>query len=139
MYVEDESGERIACGHPCEDSVVERVLGVSFDQIGLSVFDSIRPRWWWLKKKRNIYSLIREKTGYNSFCICLDCLNKMALDLGDEKSKWRSQYGYNRAKDARICGKCNSHNVRTLAESVDRLCPVCKKGKIAVIFSGTVC
>jgi len=108
MYVENDRGERITCRHPAENYDIKEVIGVSCGEIGLSEYDnfhSVKPRWWWSKKRRFILNLIRERTGYNTYCICLDCLNKDALDLGDEKSKWRSNYGYNRPKDERICNR----------------------------------
>ena len=139
MYVENDMGARICCRHPAEDYDIKKEIGISCKEIGLNIFSdfySVKPKWWWSKKRRFILNLLREKTGYLSYCVCNDCLNKMVLDLGDEKSKWRSNYGYNRPKDERICSRCNSYKVRTLAESIGRLCPACKEGKITEIVTG---
>ena len=133
MYVENDSGQRIVCGHPGEKYQIEKVLGVDFKKLGFSVYNRpVKTKWWWSKKKKSMYNLIQRRTGYNSECICLDCLNRLELDLGDEESEWRADYGFNRAKDERVCDRCRSINVKTVFELIDHQCPKCKTGKIVI-------
>jgi hypothetical protein len=136
MYVETDEGERICCRHPGEDSDVKRVLGVSYGEITGERLK--KARWWWPKKKKSIFNFILQRTGFNSYCICLDCLNYMVLDLGDERSQWRQAYGFNRKKDERQCNKCLSNNVKTNFELIGEVCPKCKKGIILEIVTGTI-
>lgn len=142
MYVERDDGERIPCGHPLEDHDILGVLRFSYREIGLSVWSvselGEKGKWWWSKKRKSIYRLIRERTGFNSFCICLDCFSQFALDLGDEESEWRSAYGFCREKDERICDKCLSKNVRTVFEMIGNICPKCNQGEIVEIVTGTL-
>ena len=53
FYVEDYEGNRIASGHPGKRADVEQVLGADIS-----------------------LELIRERTGFNSNCICLKCLHE---------------------------------------------------------------
>ena len=53
FHVEDDKGERVACYHPQERRFVKQVLG----------------------EKASILEVVRERTGFNSRCICLDCLS----------------------------------------------------------------
>ena len=139
MYVETDEGERIYCRHPGEDQDVKRVLGVSYSEITGSVWGGPKKaRWWWPKKKKALFNLIFERTGFNSNCICLDCLNYMVLDLGDERSIWRQTYGFNRKKDKRQCNKCFSNNVKTNFELIGEVCPKCKRGIISEIVTGAI-
>lgn len=141
MYVENDDGERMPCGHPGEESDVEEVLGVDFEKNGLSVWQSKRnePKWWWSKRRKSAFSFVRQRTGYNSYCVCLECLNYLILDLGDEQSIWRSRYGFNREKDKRQCDSCLPGNVKTVFELVGSTCPKCKKGTITEIVTGDEC
>ena len=142
MYVEKDDGQRIPCRHPIEDSDIQQVLGCSFHDIGLSVWGvsefGENGKWWWSRKKKSTFKLIRQKTGYNSFCICSDCLSQFTSDLGDEESEWRSAYGFCREKDERLCKKCLSKNVKTVFELIGHTCPKCKQGKIEEIVTGMV-
>ena len=62
----------------------------------------------------------------------------MILDLGDEQSRWRGGYGFNRKKDERQCDKCLSNNVKTNIELIGEVCPICKRGKIIEKVTGTI-
>lgn len=55
----------------------------------------------------------RLRTGFNSHCICLNCLNQFDLDL---------------KKDERQCPKCNPNEVYSELEMVGRECPKCHNG-----------
>ena len=116
MYVEDDSGRRIPCPHPCEWETVIKVLG-----------------------KNASKDLVKERIGYNSDCVCLDCLRFSQLDLGDDEKtclSWRYYYGAVRQKDQRRCPHCGSPNVKTVVELVDQPCPRCKEGIIRPISTG---
>lgn len=121
LYVEDNKGRRKICGHPGERYCVVGVLGE-----GASL------------------EVIRERTGFNSSCICLDCLYQFEADLGE--SAW-SPYEHDiatyrprpkREKDKRECPKCKSNNVKTVLELVGEVCPKCKEGVIEEIDTGWI-
>jgi len=113
LYVLDDNGESIICRHPDEKRDVEKVLGEAAS-----------------------LDTIRERTGFISFCVCLDCLHQFKADFGE--SGW-SPYEddiaeikprFLHAKDVRDCPKCNSENVKTELELVGEACPKCKEGII---------
>ncbi len=116
LYVENVAGARVSCPHPGEGEIIRLVLGqdVSIDEI-------------------------RNKTGFFSHCICLDCLYQFDADLGEDGY---SPYGCNienrikKEKDKRKCPKCNSKRVKTVLELVRKSCPKCKEGIIEVISWG---
>ncbi|MFC2008127.1 hypothetical protein ACFLT0_00340 [Chloroflexota bacterium] len=121
FYVEDDKGDRIDCHHPSERRYVEQVLGENAP-----------------------LELIRERTGFNSFCVCLDCLYQFQADLGE--SGW-SPYEdltveigakVKQEKDKRECPQCNSVNVRTELELVGEACPKCKEGIIEETWTGRI-
>ena len=67
LYVENDKGERITCGHPGEEDIIKRVLGKKYSE-----------------------ELRKERVGFNNNCICSDCLYKFRADLNDswwEKDK----------------------------------------------------
>ena len=120
MYVTDQNGERIACKHPGEKRILDSTLGENASD-----------------------ELIRQRTGFSSDCVCVDCLSQFRLDL---------------KRDIRICEQCVSMaeqnprrggwahyrpekgcNVKTVLELIDQPCPKCKEGKIRRIDTGTVC
>ncbi len=86
--------------------------------------------------QKRTFKFIHKRKGFNSFCLCLDCLNQLRLDLGDEESIWRARYGFNREKDKRQCNKCLSNNVKTVFELRGHPCPKCKEGTIEEIETG---
>lgn len=119
MYVIDSQGRRIMCPHPGEDQKVSYVLG-----------------------KNASSRLIRARTGFNSDCVCLECLAQFKLDIGNEefsKFSWRYYYGAIKKRDKRKCPSCDSTKVRTVPEMVDQECPKCKIGHIREIWTGTIC
>jgi hypothetical protein len=105
FYVEDDEGERIICPHPEEDRYVRQVLGVR----------ELSPE------------IVRSRTGFNSHCVCLDCLHQFDADLGETGySPYESFVGIacsyeprrRPQKDKRECAKCRSENVKTALELV---------------------
>jgi hypothetical protein len=128
MYVEGYDGQRVICSHPCEDLRVERVLGIPLGT--LSALSFIKPKWWWLKRKKEAYKANRAisdaayaRTGFLSDCMCVDCLQKQKLDL---------------KKDERKCCRCSSANVKSVIEMRGSACPQCKKGMIVEIETGLI-
>ncbi|RKY86052.1 hypothetical protein DRQ09_06535 [candidate division KSB1 bacterium] len=116
MYVEDDNGNRIECMHPGEMSTVVKVLGKNLSM-----------------------ELIRKRTGFNSDCICLDCLNFFKADFGDEiANPWRFYYGATNKKDKRECPGCKSQNVKTVFEMIGQICPKCKDGVIKIFETGLI-
>jgi len=121
FYVEDDNGKRTDCYHPQERRYVEEVLG-----------------------KNLSLELIRERTGFNSFCVCLDCLNQFKADLGQdgwspyEPHLWQHLPRLKQEKDKRECPKCKSKNVKTELELVGEACPKCKEGIIEQIWTGWI-
>ncbi|MBU1177296.1 hypothetical protein KKH96_02515 [Patescibacteria group bacterium] len=104
MYVEDDNGKRITCDHPCEGEAIGNVLG-----------------------KNPSKELLKKRVGFNSDCICLDCLHQFKADLSSKGLK---------DKDKRECPKCKSEKVKTISELVNKPCPKCHKGTIKEIETG---
>lgn len=121
FYVENDKGKRIDCYHPMEGYHVAEVLG-----------------------KHPSLKLIRERTGFNSFCICLDCLHQFRADLGCFETYWSPYELYleshlprpKQAKDKRQCPNCRSKKVKTELELVGETCPKCKEGVIEEVWTG---
>jgi len=109
MYVVNRAGKRISCPHPTEMVRVYKVLG-----------------------PRATPETIRRRTGFNSYCVCLDCLKQFKADLGEEGFP----IGKHERRDERKCPKCGSANVRTEQELVGGICPRCKEGRFEEIDSG---
>jgi rubredoxin len=115
---------RIPCPHPLEKEHAERILGVP-----------------------SAHQLFKQRTGFNSYAICLDCLHQFEADFRDEKvNEWRLWYGYPsfkeafrgepQVKDERRCPRCGSANVKTAFELIGKKCPRCKVGVIEEIETG---
>jgi len=122
LYVEDDQGKRISCPHPCESIVIFEVLG----------------------KKADDKEILKEKIGFNSHCLCFDCLYQFEADLRDEKNNsyrrfLAQNFGFNgKEKDKRECPHCMSRNVKTITESINNSCPKCNKGLIKEIWTGII-
>jgi hypothetical protein len=146
MYVEDDDGRRIICPHPAEQETVDEVL-----------------------KGKNLSSEEKERRlGFNSDCVCLDCLHQFEADLRDEEANpWRdyptseqllkglkkllsvtekcitremwNEIAKDWEKDERICPQCSSINVKTVFELIGQRCPKCKEGFIEEIVTGMIC
>ena len=125
FYVENDNGERIRCGHPSERMHVHEVLG----------------------ERASIPEVVRERTGFNSHCICLDCLHQFRADLGSIKKYYWSPYERylenhlprpKQTKDKRECPECKSKNVKMELEMVGEPCPKCKEGIIEEIYTGAM-
>ncbi|MFC1995657.1 hypothetical protein ACFLVM_02130 [Chloroflexota bacterium] len=115
MYVTDGDGNRVICYHPSESRYVVEVLG-----------------------ERPSAELVYQKTGFNSHCLCLECLYQFDADYGE--SYWTSK-GFpddRMVKDKRECPKCKSENVKTELELVGETCPKCKEGIIEKTWTGWV-
>jgi hypothetical protein len=88
--VEADGYTRVVCPHPMEYAAVERVLG------------------------ENPPEATRERrTGFNSYCVCRDCLSQFELDT---------------ERDERRCRDCDGGRVATLDELVGEACPNCAEG-----------
>ena len=122
FYVENDKGERVPCGHPQEASDVREVLG----------------------ERASLLEVVRDRTGFNSDCVCLDCLRQFEADLGeiglspyeDELDKHKPRL--KQEKDKRECPKCKSRNVKTALELVGEPCPKCKEGEIEEMWTGEI-
>lgn len=132
FYAEDNEGNRIPCPHPCEWLTWKQILPENTSE-----------------------ALFRQRTGYNSFCICLDCLYQFDADFGEDyytpsrhrlgykltgerNSNYKNGKGRRVEKDKRECPKCKSNNVKTEKELVGEVCPKCKKGIIQEIDTGSI-
>jgi hypothetical protein len=115
---------RIPCPHPNETEYAVEILGVP-------------PG----------HPLFKQRTGFNSYAICLNCLYQFEADFRDEKvNEWRLWYGYPtfkeafrgkpQMKDERRCPRCGSTNVKTVFELIGQPCPRCKVGVIVEIETG---
>ena len=101
-YVLDDQGKKVVAGHPVEHSIVSEVLGreVSWDKLHEE-----------------------ERVGFNSDCICKDCLEQFEMDVKKEERK---------------CPKCKSGNVATAQELVGQPCPKCKEGTFESQYTGMI-
>jgi hypothetical protein len=126
MYVVNDEGERVICPHPCESITVERVLGKGLSR---RVLDS--------------------RTGFESHCVCVDCLHQFEADLGHlpellegagRLKRWHllSWGGVREDHDERVCPRCGSATVRTARELVDQPCPSCKQGTFVEQSTGLI-
>ena len=120
LYVVDDNGARVLCWHPVEGRIVNEVLG----------------------DRATITEVVRARTGFNSSCICLDCLHQFEADLGERC--W-SPYRLNLERDLprpirdkRQCPSCKSKNVKTELEMVGKPCPECEEGVIEETWTGAV-
>lgn len=91
-YVSTAGGERVVCPHPCEAETVAEVTGMSYGD-----------------------AMAAGRVGFNSDCVCLDCLHQFNLDL---------------KRDARRCPDCASERVCATLELVGKPCPKCNDGII---------
>jgi len=113
MYVVNDQGERIVCPHPCEDLTVREVLGPNASR-----------------------QLTRQRTGFNSYCVCLDCLHQCELDLGNEGCLFF--FFVRQPRDLWSCPHCRSRKIRTVDELTGEPCPECQVGTIVAIYTGIV-
>jgi RNA polymerase subunit RPABC4/transcription elongation factor Spt4 len=100
MYVIDDQGNRVVCPHPGEFRKAHEVLGDNYSE-----------------------EVVAERTGFNSHCLCLDCLTNSDLDM---------------TRDRRECPNCHSQNISTILELVGKQCPKCNDGKIQASFTGLI-
>jgi len=100
MYVVDDDGERVTCPHPGEQFTVERVLGEDADE-----------------------ATREERTGFNAYCVCRDCLARFELDV---------------ERDPVRCPDCGSDVVETANGIVDEPCPNCETGTVVEEFTGAL-
>jgi len=137
LYVENNKGKRIPCPHPAERERVEKVLG-----------------------KEASEELIFERIGFNSRCVCLDCLYQFEADLGVFPFYW-SPFHFRtvfldtprtesnrkfvpkqrlpiKAKDKRECPKCKSQRVQRVLQLISKNCPKCKDGVIERVWTGLI-
>lgn len=116
-YVKDDNGKKIICPHPGEHYMIAQVLKINTKDASawlLEEFGKISPE----TKK-----LIDERTGFDSHCLCLNCLEQFDTDLKREK---------------RVCPNCRSENVKTEWELKYQPCPKCKKGEIEAEWTGEI-
>ena len=115
-YVKDDNDNKVVCPHPGESVTIAKVLGLNRNDI--SGFPWI-PQVY----DDKVLDLLIERTGFNSHCICLNCLNQFDLDVDT---------------DERICSNCNSDQVKTELEQVGQQCPKCKTGKVEMFETGII-
>jgi hypothetical protein len=110
LYVKNDKGEKIACTHPHEGKTVAEILGIEKDLV------SNFP--WVPLPDAAPMDLLRERVGFDSYCVCVTCLNKFSLDL---------------EKEDRECPKCLSRDVKAELELIGQPCLRCKAGTIEEI------
>ena len=88
--IEADGYTRVLCPHPMEFITVQNVLGED---------PSEETR--------------EARTGFNSYCVCRDCVSQFALDM---------------ERDERRCPECDGGRVATLDELVGEACPNCAEG-----------
>ncbi len=124
VYAEDEKGNRIVSPHPGQDLAAARALANADESVPLRDSEG---------------EATRARIGFNSCCVCLDCLYQFLADFGNDEQasdSWRYLYGATEQREERKCPHCNSPNVKTAIELVGKTCPKCKKGTIIEIKTG---
>ena len=121
-YVESPNGERICCPHPGEDHTIADVLQIDYKDVSQVRWGE--PLWWWSRRRRQINQLVQNKTGFNSFCICLNCKKTGYLNV---------------LRDKLQCPDCQSSKVMTILDLVGKKCPLCAEGIIEEIVTGMEC
>ena len=122
FYVVNDEGKRIRCLHPSEGSYVREVLG----------------------ERASSLDIVRDRTGFNSNCVCLDCLHQFQADVGEYGwnpfERYHPEFNFRAKpkKNERECPECKSKNVKTELEMVGEPCPKCKEGIIEEIWTGAV-
>ncbi|MFC7019637.1 MULTISPECIES: hypothetical protein [Haloarcula] len=96
--IDAEEFKRVVCPHPGEQQTVRAVLG---DDVSEEEYES--------------------RTGFNSNCVCIDCLEQFELDI---------------ERDERRCPECGSDVVRTEQELVGDQCPKCEDGTFVETSTG---
>lgn len=109
LYVEDPSGARI-----------------NYENNSNKSLRTIISEIWGFSDYNNWKELVRIHTGFNSYCVCLDCFNIFEADISPNAD------GY--SKDKKICPLCASDNVKTELELVGKQCPSCKEGSIEKVI-----
>jgi hypothetical protein len=113
IYVKNERGDKVLCPHPDESITIAKVLGINEGEIlGFP---------WFSLSDQAPKDLIEQSVGFNSHCVCLDCLFQFDLDV---------------EKENRECPKYKSSEIRTEVEIVGENCPKCKVGIIKEIRRG---
>jgi hypothetical protein len=100
VYAISSEGKRICCGHPLEEYTIQAVTDMGWSEAKAA-----------------------GRVGFNSYCICVDCLEQCVLD--DDR-------------DPLCCSKCEGVNVKTARSLVGQPCPKCKTGQIARIPTGWI-
>ena len=129
-YVTDENGTRVVCPHPMESHTVDSVLKKSNPET-IPEFEfyrklsyGVRKKWSILKARilyqdhENILDLgemIKQRTGFNSFCVCHVCLHQFEIDF---------------KRDQRLCPICSSSRISSVRELIGKSCPKCDEGEI---------
>jgi hypothetical protein len=121
FYVINDAHERVYCAHPLEARCVMSILG-----------------------KNASINVIKDRTGFSSYCLCLDCLYQFEADLGEigwspfefeiNKVKARNEQG----RDKKQCPICQSKMIKTQRELIGQTCPKCGKGIIEQIWTGII-
>lgn len=115
MYVKDDEGKKVICRHPVESYAIARTLKTSEHDAHAWLMGALN------KIPEETKKLIEERTGFDSDCLCLDCLSQFRIDVKKEEKK---------------CPQCSSLNVKTQEEMVSQSCPKCKEGIIQAIDTG---
>ncbi|MBD3196557.1 MAG: hypothetical protein GF317_15990 [Candidatus Lokiarchaeota archaeon] len=106
QYVEDMDQNRIRCDNSEDDIEIKQILS----------------EYWGFSDYHDWKHLLEEHTGFNSYCVCLDCLNIFEADISKNIDGFM--------KDERVCPECGSLEISTELELVGSQCPACQKGKI---------
>jgi len=69
----------------------------------------------------NMEEIFKARTGFSNNCVCLTCLHQFDLDI---------------KRDENICPNCNSLEIKTVTDMVEKRCPSCKKGLIEAEIIG---
>ncbi len=120
MYVKDDEDKKVICRHPVESYAIAKTLKISEHDARawlMGAYNKIPER---IIPEETI-KLINERTGFDSDCLCSDCLSQFRIDVKKEEKK---------------CPRCSSLNVKTQEEMINQPCPKCKEGRIQAIDTG---
>ena len=152
LFVVDGNGNRVECGHPLESRHIFAAVGEPYyadaTQLGIALVEgSGHPADCNSDGACTcLHARVRERIGWASDCVCVDCLAQCRLDLGDDERTTRNQWqwlqSYAKGRpgwDKRECPSCGSLNVHSVTEMLGQPCPKCHKGVFVKLLTGMQC
>ena len=125
VYVEDDEGKRVPCGHPCEYLTIAHVLGISKnagDRVfhGKETYRRTPFLLWWIPGIGKVERMDTRRGSWERTC-CTSCLHQWQRDPD---------------KDPMACPKCGKDTVQYSGDLIGKQCPKCGVGTIRSVKFG---